>query len=59
MFNNDKNAKSSNTSIFGELDLIYEAEKRKMLLENMTEDGFIRFFESIYYKYEDAFKRLA
>lgn len=59
MFNNDKNAKSSNTSIFGELDLIYEAEKRKMLLENMTEDEFIRFFESIYYKYEDAFKRLA
>lgn len=59
MSNNDKNAKSSNTSIFGELDLIYEAEKRKMLLENMTEDEFIRFFESIYYKYEDAFKRLA
>ena len=59
MFNNDKNAKSSKTSIFGELDLIYEAEKRKMLLENMTEDEFIRFFESIYYKYEDAFKRLA
>lgn len=59
MPNNDKNAKSSNTSIFGELDLIYEAEKRKMLLENMTEDEFIRFFESIYYKYEDAFKRLA
>ena len=58
MFNDEKNVNSNSTSIFDELDLIYESEK-KILLENMSEEEFINFFEKIYYKYEDAFKRLA
>lgn len=58
MFNDEKNVNSNITSIFDELDLIYESEK-KILLENMSEEEFIKFFEKIYYKYEDAFKRLA
>lgn len=58
MFNDEKNVNSNITSIFDELDLIYDSEK-KILLENMSEEEFIKFFEKIYYKYEDAFKRLA